>query len=324
MGPGFVHPGNQHGWLVAINDSGASMGPGFVHPGNQRIKRRAARRQGASMGPGFVHPGNIPWVSCAVGGDFRFNGARVCTPGKSGTWRESSAKIRRLQWGPGLYTREMTAMAARERMSCPLQWGPGLYTREIAAVERADRWAGRCFNGARVCTPGKYDPRLVLGSVRASFNGARVCTPGKFPWRRVLAGRHAGFNGARVCTPGKCPTTLPKLPRPRGRFNGARVCTPGKCDAAGAQLHKVAVLQWGPGLYTREIGSPRGRPPPWAASMGPGFVHPGNTELRAPLELHYPLQWGPGLYTREIVAKLSESERGDASMGPGFVHPGNG
>ena len=131
------------------------------------------------MGPGFVHPGN-------------FGGARellVLLP---------------LQWGPGLYTREIIDGNHRSSVPAWLQWGPGLYTREIGTST------------------------IVRATVAARFNGARVCTPGKSA-------------------------------RDRG----------------------------GPAVET-------------VASMGPGFVHPGNTSVA-----------------------LTNVPFLRASMGPGFVHPGN-
>ena len=69
----------------------------------------------------------------------------------------------------------------------------------------------------------------------------------------------------------------------------------------GFALAGLSALQWGPGLYTREMGAP-GRPL-WGA---PGFngarvCTPGKYEIGAQLvERPDLLQWGPGLYTREI------------------------
>ena len=110
MGPGFVHPGNVHAprqlvrWVHQLQwgpglytremhgapepaDRGcgvASMGPGFVHPGNFVDITGLGSVDPASMGPGFVHPGNGLGPVAAHLCPHRFNGARVCTPGKSG------------------------------------------------------------------------------------------------------------------------------------------------------------------------------------------------------------------------------------------------
>ena len=136
MGPGFVHPGNAAARGVLVHEVLASMGPGFVHPGNDELRREKVAKLAASMGPGFVHPGNLgPAPAQTI--KSRFNGARVCTPGKwPGAHLRPRAPLGGLQWGPGLYTREMRNGVPLGVPPIPLQWGPGLYTREIAGLRR--------------------------------------------------------------------------------------------------------------------------------------------------------------------------------------------
>ena len=234
-------------------EAAASMGPGFVHPGNTRARRPGARAA-------------------------RFNGARVCTPGKS--------------------TR-----------TSPPTWGPGR------------------FNGARVCTPGKLQqveqhahPLLVasmgpgfvhpgnpgcgveLETLARASMGPGFVHPGNPPTGRRCGTRgSAGFNGARVCTPGK--SHAPRHPQPaQWSFNGARVCTAGKCG----QLVTISTagsdeLQWGPGLYTREIRCRAERRRGSPSFNGARVCTPGKLgAMRIDEVRERELQWGPGLYTREI------------------------
>ena len=107
------------------------------------------------MGPGFVHPGN-----CAKPGRSKTATAAALQWGPGLYTREiwprrrSQSAPEPLQWGPGLYTREITELAQYVAQLVELQWGPGLYTREMAAVTHPAPGPAR-FNGARVCTPGK-------------------------------------------------------------------------------------------------------------------------------------------------------------------------
>jgi len=187
--------------------------------------------------------------------------------------------------------------------------GPGfVHPGNQIGPDRRDR-IGRASMGPGFVHPGNPDPRSSdPEQVASGFNGARVCTPGKCGWTTPTCGNGRGFNGARVCTPGKY-LPLQRAARTDSRFNGARVCTPGKCPSRTAGPSSARELQWGPGLYTREIVTTFGRSAsPPLASMGPGFVHPGNL-----LEAHLPgpvrqLQWGPGLYTREMTLKLRKCE----------------
>ena len=186
MGPGFVHPGNSPFVRSVVVSPAASMGPGFVHPGNKAIQEALAALRGASMGPGFVHPGNSvehgPLKQCYKS----FNGARVCTPGKSGA-------------GPNLSPiRRIASM------------GPGFVHPGNPHGPRAARPHHR-FNGARVCTPGKYARFERYSDIQGASMGPGFVHPGNL--RRV------------------------------------------------ARMHRIAPLQWGPGLYTREISLPATAPP---------------------------------------------------------------
>ena len=326
MGPGFVHPGNvpvAHRITVDVNalqwgpglytreighrrglattvgglngarvctpgklretgalkdsDRGrASMGPGFVHPGNLAEAAIAERAGAASMGPGFVHPGN--------------HRARPVCGAAGGA-----------SMGPGfVHPGNGCCHASRPRTGA-LQWGPGLYTREIGADRPGVRRSAG-FNGARVCTPGKCARPAPAGALGAPASmGPGFVHPGNARCARTRRpGLWGRFNGARVCTPGKFRRHhRARVGRPR--FNGARVCTPGKWIGTGGGASVPAPLQWGPGLYTREIGTRR------------DVIRPRRR-----------LQWGPGLYTREIELHLAGvAPHRSASMGPGFVHPGN-
>ena len=199
-----------------------------------------------------------------------------------------------------MYTREIGCVLTLRAGTRKLQWGPGLYTREIAAACR-DAAEARRFNGARVCTPGKYgitaEGELF---VRASM-GPGFVHPGNLSSLSSFRRDRRASMGPGFVHPGN-------LPRPgRGRWR--------------------STLQWGPGLYTREMSatSPGAIPTPrfngarvctpgkfggtWSgetqrrASMGPGFVHPGNRDLIRGAAGVIGLQWGPGLYTREIARR---------------------
>ena len=100
------------------------------------------------------------------------------------------------------------------------------------------------------------DLRVV--APRASM-GPGFVHPGNAAEAAIAERAGACFNGARVCTPGKYRSRHRRTRGQAFRFNGARVCTPGKSAEAR------------PDLASR------------GASMGPGFVHPGNyTTARPP------------------------------------------
>ena len=329
MGPGFVHPGNNASMTITGNGFALALQWG---PGLYTREMRAIGREIASFasvlqwGPGLYTREMLSGPRPSAATSRCFNGARVCTPGKFAEEHPEIADRLRasmgpgfvhpgnrqgrghrrglaaLQWGPGLYTREIhderefapTRSAASMgpgfvhpgnrparaviRTRSELQWGPGLYTREIQPPTHHHTPRGKGLQWG----PGLYTREIAASSP-------------KIAWSRC-------FNGARVCTPGKCENRNTNSATARLRFNGARVCTPGKWKPEHHHRNRRLGLQWGPGLYTREMRALVQRfGAAISASMGPGFVHPGNGPefpLPAPISA---LQWGPGLYTREIA-----------------------
>ena len=80
----------------------------------------------------------------------------------------------RLQWGRGLLTPEMAALAALSSGGTSLQWGRGLLTPEIWLGELRAVIRGRASMG-----PGSFDPGNATDDMgrlqrRQGFNGAGV------------------------------------------------------------------------------------------------------------------------------------------------------
>ena len=178
MGPGFVHPGNDRTTRPRRCRPYGFNGARVCTPGKSVAPATATHRKHASMGPGFVHPGNY---SGSRTGSLRSRlqwGPGLYTREIGGT-RRPFTHLGWLQWGPGLYTREINHPTTLVRVTHPLQWGPGLYTREMRPKRARKALSRRCFNGARVCTPGKWDLLPRCRCRCTGFNGARVCTPGK-------------------------------------------------------------------------------------------------------------------------------------------------
>ena len=263
--------------ICASSRHALQWGPG-LYTREMRPRRRSPSAPGpASMGPGFVHPGNIVLATVEPVAKLSASmGPGFVHPGN----RQKRARISRLEG---------------------LQWGPGLYTREI--------------------TPPPGRPTAES----SGFNGARVCTPGKFRRGARAAGAAAASMGPGFVHPGNHRRQPPQLCA-RLASMGPGFVHPGNRHLNHRARHRRGALQWGPGLYTREMRkdpllhrcghasfngarvctpgkSARDRGGPaveTVASMGPGFVHPGNTSVA-----------------------LTNVPFLRASMGPGFVHPGN-
>ncbi len=183
MGPGFVRrdvrggePGHR---LPAV----ASMGPGFVRrdvPGSRVppvdadtalqwgpasfagmcLPRPARLRQiiDASMGPGFVRRDVLQTLRPPVRAELVAS------------------------MGPGFVRRDVPERRVGRAALVLLQWGPasfaGMCHRGVGGVTRGSR----CFNGARLRSPGCADLRGVLPLQRhGCFNGARLRSPGCAP-----------------------------------------------------------------------------------------------------------------------------------------------
>jgi hypothetical protein len=254
-----------------------------------------------------------------------------------------------------------------------LQWGPGLLSRETSMRRLLARTASG-FNGARDSCPGKRcRPGPPGGSWPAGFNGARDCCPGKPPRRPRSATSSSGcFNGARDSCPGKrgdrghhallearfngardsCPGKRRSAARRAGRrtcFNGARDSCPGKRPMAFYGGDYVT-LQWGPGFLSRETRHTRFSSCRHCCRFnGARDSCPGKLPKKKEVAWRglRKLQWGPGFLSRETWlrrATWSGSSRFNgardscpgkptrddsnastraASMGPGILVPGN-
>ena len=213
--------------------------------------RSRQRKMMASMGPGFVHPGNRIEGCRDAFSSLRFNGARVCTPGKSPPRSRRPRCKSTASMGPGfVHPGNRDSLRSRGQRS-EASMGPGFVHPGNPASGTARRYEGDASMGPGFVHPGN-------------------CRSGRLSRQVHLASMGPGF-----VHPGN------------------------SCIYRGRAPDRT--LQWGPGLYTREISSSRaGSLPASFASMGPGFVHPGNV---------------PGLVRLAITLT--------ASMGPGFVHPGN-
>ena len=218
------------------------------------------------MGPGFVHPGNA-------------------------------------YTGPSSVT------------SVALQWGPGLYTREIRPPRRF-LVGYRASMGPGFVHPGNFGSSSQPG-FSCCFNGARVCTPGKCFLMGGQASARPASMGPGFVHPGNWIVELDTM-GPDGLQWGPGLYTR-EIGAGSPGCGPISPLQWGPGLYTREIRHPAGEACGALASMGPGFVHPGNPGRPILVLTGRMLQWGPGLYTREIGTGLPRRGRGSSlQWGPGL------
>ena len=271
MGPGFVHPGNAGGARRSARRRAASMGPGFVHPGNPSRATPPPRPAALQWGPGLYTREMCRGCSSASTAS-GFNGARVCTPGKCPLWTAAPA-AQRASMGPGfVHPGNPSCQPRSHRPRLGLQWGPGLYTREMAAGCRSPPPLRR-FNGARVCTPGKSAAAFGRVWLAALQWGPGLYTREIRTPARGCVKRNASM-GPGFVHPGNEPDAS-RFYRSRG-FNGARVCTPGKC-VLQARVDLGLRASMGPGFVHPGNGpvlAPDRSPPP--ASMGPGFVHPGN------------------------------------------------
>ncbi len=83
----------------------------------------------ASMGPGFVRRERRPMVRALLLKRFSgFNGARLCSPGKTLATTEKRKGADGASMGPGFVRRERRKEAGPHRADdSPLQWGPALF-----------------------------------------------------------------------------------------------------------------------------------------------------------------------------------------------------
>ena len=320
------------------------MGPGFVHPGNMGALALKTGLELLQWGPGLytreIHPSPHPTSSTRS-----FNGARVCTPGKCGALSFSVSRATcRASMGPGFVHPGNRRVGCAGDRGLVASMGPGFVHPGNKATSVGVAIVLR-FNGARVCTPGKSaEARPDLPSRGASMgpgfvhpgNPSRATPPPRpaaLQWGPGLYTREmcrgcssastaSGFNGARVCTPGKCPlwTAAPAAQR---ASMGPGFVHPGNPSCQPRSHRPRLGLQWGPGLYTREMAAGCRSPPPLRRFNGARVCTPGKSAAAFGRVWLAALQWGPGLYTREIRTPARGCVKRNASMGPGFVHPGN-
>ena len=206
----------------------------------------------ASMEAGNGYPANRGSPNWAAEHRQRFNGGREWLPGKRPVWSIGARGCWRLQWRPGMVTRQTRRPSSGHRCHsfASMEAGNG-YPANVEAID----W--HLFdNGASMEAGNGYPANAAISSFGRtafhSFNGGREWLPGKpdpspyhatrhrpLQWRPGMVTRQTGtaeepavaptrFNGGREWLPGKLGVSVvPLLPFHPG-FNGGREWLPGK------------------------------------------------------------------------------------------------
>ncbi len=98
---------------------------------------------------------------------------------------------------------------------------------------------------------------------------------------------------------------------------GPGIDIPGKDFTAGYDAKITIVLQWGPGLISRERLTPRLCVSKIQAELqwGPGLISRESPGVKGLIEAIVGLQWGPGLISREREARQRMSRKREGFNG---------